>query len=169
MPPASELIQFARQNLKSAIEQDPGIGAYVEQINQAEYNYLDAYIDQQRFGGRRAEEEVAAPRPGARASSFRAGRPRPPPGGTTCAPSGAGSRCWRRPAAEAEGAAAPWCPSVPANGLTAEALARYAARNDSLKPLQARFEERSQTVAAVRRQRRRPRPPARRRASPRTW
>ncbi len=146
IPPASELVQFAKNNLKSAIQQDAEIGGYVEKINQVEYAYLDGYINQQRFGGAAGGgggggaggESFVVPARAAQAAAWR--------------DYVRALRSWQpvleKPGGGGGGGGAV-VPIVPANGLTVEALQRYAARNDSLKPLLDRFQVRSQSVAAA--------------------
>ena len=51
VPPANQLITWARNSLKSALEQDAGVhGLRRSPSTPSEYAYLEAYINQQRWG-----------------------------------------------------------------------------------------------------------------------
>ena len=150
VPPANDLLYWASGNLKTALADDKEVGGYVDQINKAEYAYLDAYINQQKWGGSygggggggggAGGESFIVPSRAAQAAAWRDFVKSIQSWEPVLEKAGGGGG--------GGGGAAP-APIVPANGLTGEDLARYAARNDSLKPLLARFQERSQVAASA--------------------
>jgi DNA polymerase III delta prime subunit len=147
VPPANELLYWARGNLKAALAEDKEVSSYLDQIDKAEYAYLEAYINQQRWGGSGGGGGGGASAGGqsfvvpTRASQTAAWRDFV-----------RAIRSWEpveeRAGGGGGGAAAVAAPVVPANGLTGEDLARYAARNDNLKPLLAVFNQRSSAAQA---------------------
>jgi hypothetical protein len=137
---ANGLLRWSREALQPAQSQ-PEIVALAEQVNTAEYNYLQNYIDQQRWGG-----GGGGGGGGAGGSSFVV--PARAAQATTWRDYVRSIRSWE-PVVERSGggggSAAP--ASAGAGGLTEEALARYANENDRLRPLLDVFRQRGQAAA----------------------
>jgi DNA polymerase III delta prime subunit len=154
VPLANEFLRWAKENLRPAMGQ-PEVSSLIEQIGRAEFDYLDRYLAQQRWGsggggggGGMGGQEFAVPQRAAQATSWRdyvrAVRAWEPvierPGG-----GGGGG-----------GMVAP----VVSGGLTEQALESYVAGNDDLRPLLDRFREKGQAVANAAAARKPPKPPS---------
>jgi len=153
VPLANEFLRWAKETLRPAMGQ-PEVASLVEQIGRSEYDYLDRYLAQQRWGsggggggGGMGGQEFAVPERAVRAASWRdfvgAVRSWEPviekPGG------GGGG-----------GAVAP----VISGGLTEQALEGYVAGNDDLRPLLDRFRQQGQAAANRAASRKPPKPPS---------
>jgi hypothetical protein len=150
VPLANEILRWSKETLRPAMAQ-PEVSALVEQMGSAEYNYLDAYINQQRWGGGGGGASLGGqffmvPDRAARAGSWR--------------DFVRAVRSWEPVIEKTGGGGGGAMAGVVSGGLTEQALEGYVAGNDALRNLLDAFRQRGQAAASAAASRQPPKPPS---------